>query len=67
MELKINKEIYHFEQVPTLRQVIEQLQMDDSGGIAVAVNEVIVPRSEWEQTQLQEDDEMIIIGAVAGG
>ena len=36
-------------------------------GIAVAVNNRMIPRTEWEQFVLNEHDELIIIKAVCGG
>ena len=36
-------------------------------GIAAAVNGSVVPRSQWEQHELQAGDEVEIVGAVQGG
>ena len=36
-------------------------------GIAVAVNNRMIPRTEWEQFVLYENDELVIIKAVCGG
>ena len=35
--------------------------------IAVAVNNRMIPRTEWEQFVLHENDELVIIKAVCGG
>jgi sulfur carrier protein len=37
------------------------------GGLAVAVNEDVVPRSRWAQTALAEGDRVEILIAVQGG
>ena len=37
------------------------------GGIAVAVNEAVVPRADWEATALKQDDRVEILTAVQGG
>jgi sulfur carrier protein len=37
------------------------------GGIAVAVNGTVVPRSAWESTVLAERDRLEILGATQGG
>jgi sulfur carrier protein len=37
------------------------------GGIAVAVNGAVVPRSAWESTVLAERDRLEILGATQGG
>lgn len=54
---------------PTPRSVAELL--DDMGvstrGIAVAVNGEIVRRSSWRETNIQPEDRVEIVTAVAGG
>ena len=37
------------------------------GGIAVALNGAVVPRSAWEQTTLAERDRLEVLGATQGG
>ena len=49
-----------------LLQLSQQLELPQTG-IAVAVNNRMVPRSEWEHFVLHENDELIIIKAVCGG
>ena len=49
-----------------LLQLSQQLELPQTG-IAVAVNNRMVPRSEWEHFAIHEDDELIIIKAVCGG
>ena len=49
-----------------LLQLSQQLELPQTG-IAVAVNNRMVPRSEWEHFAIHEEDEVIIIKAVCGG
>jgi sulfur carrier protein len=51
----------------SLELVLEQHQLTAKNGIAVAVNEEIIPKNKWEQTRLFDGDKIIVIGAVAGG
>lgn len=44
----------------------QQLNLPPAG-IAVAVNNRIVPRSEWENSPISQGDSLIIIKAVCGG
>lgn len=67
MQITINKQIYQFEENTTLEKAIEALELKESNGIALALNEEIIPRSEWQKTILFDEDKIIIIGAVAGG
>ena len=49
-----------------LLQLSQQLELPQTG-IAVAINNRMVPRTEWEHFVLNENDELIIIKAVCGG
>ena len=44
----------------------QELELPQTG-IAVAVNNRMIPRTEWEQFVLNENDELVIIKAVCGG
>lgn len=39
----------------------------DRGGVAVAVNGEVVPRTEWSQTPLKPNDKIEIVHIVRGG
>ncbi len=45
-----------------VHQNYQQLQ-----GIAVAINDMVIPKSQWDDTQIQEEDHILIITATAGG
>lgn len=49
-----------------LLQLSEELQLP-AKGVAVAVNNRMVPRTEWESTPLNESDNIVIIKAACGG
>ncbi len=52
----------------SVRALLEALGLDPAGrGLAVARNDEIVPRAEWETTALAPDDRIEIVGAVQGG
>ena len=36
-------------------------------GIALAVNEKVVPKKEWEKFELKENDKVLLIKATQGG
>lgn len=67
MQISINKQSYQFDENTTLEKAIETLQLKALDGIALALNEEIIPRSKWNETVLSDEDNIIIIGAVAGG
>ena len=49
-----------------LLKLSQELELP-STGIAVAVNNRMIPRTEWEHFVLREHDELVIIKAVCGG
>jgi len=36
-------------------------------GVAVAVNDEVIPRGEWERSRLTDDDRIEILTAIGGG
>ena len=67
MQIIINNHAYTFDEETTLDNAVDSLQLEEKNGIALALNEEIIPRSEWNKTILFDEDKIIIIGAVAGG
>lgn len=68
MELTINHQKRSFEKVfPSLAALLQQEVPGLSQGVAVAVNNVVVPRSEWPDTRLHDADNILIITATQGG
>lgn len=66
MQITINLQTYQFDEQTSLETAIQALEVE-AAGIAVALNEEIIPKSNWSKTVLCEEDKIIIIGAVAGG
>ena len=67
MQITINDESYTFDENISLENAVESLDLKETNGIALALNEEIIPKSNWQNTILNEEDKIIIIGAVAGG
>ena len=67
MQISINNQSYTFDEHVSLEHVVESLSLEDTTGIALALNEEIIPRSQWSETILTNEDKIIIISAVAGG
>ena len=67
MNLVINREKKKFEQVTNLGDVLAQLGIKSFDGMAVAVNEQVVPKSGWKDYRPGDKDNITIIRAVQGG
>lgn len=59
-----NKEIAT--EAQTLRQLAEELSLPDKG-IAVAADNKLVPRTDWDTFLLTESTHIVVIKAVCGG
>lgn len=52
-----------------LTELLRDLEIDpqDTSGVAVAINESVVRRQDWEDVRLAEDDTVEVIQAQQGG
>ena len=67
MNIYINNEPFQFEVTSTLFTVLEQRDLALRNGVAVAVNNVVVPKPNWDNTLLNDGDKILIIAATQGG
>ncbi len=68
MELTINNQTTNFENAPSALEVAQFWQPSSSlKGVAIAVNNRVIPQSEWETIRLKEQDDILIITATQGG
>ncbi len=67
MEIKVNKDIVHISSTATVLSVLQQLRGEKLNGLAVAVNETVIPRPQWDAMQLNQNDNVLIIQATQGG
>jgi len=69
MKVKLNSSIIEISDNTTLKELLQkELNITpEKKGIAVAINETIIPREKWETTYLYENDEILIITAAQGG
>lgn len=52
----------------SLRDLVAGAGVDlDKGGVAIARNGEVVPRTDWAQTRLEPDDRIEIVRIVRGG
>lgn len=66
VEVKVNGEEQTLEQAYTLDSLLEKMDQNKDG-VAVAINDEVVPKSEWPNTQINQGDKIEILGAVQGG
>lgn len=68
MELNINHQTKFFEELPgSLAELMLLEAPQKTKGIAVALNNQVVPRVQWATTPLNDRDTILIITATQGG
>lgn len=68
MELTINHQSRFFDQPPSSLEELMFLEFaEKSKGIAVAINNQVIPKTAWATTLLQHQDSILIITATQGG
>lgn len=67
MVLFINNQRKDIEGEPSIDILLNFLNLESTRGVALAVNDRVVPRSEWENFQVQDQDKITIIRATQGG
>lgn len=66
MRIFFNDEIYETDSAD-LYSVLQEKEMANRKGIAVAVNDRVITSSKWTEKELTENDKIIVITAAAGG
>jgi len=54
-------------QAETLAQLMDELGLTEEKGVAVALDQAVVPRSAWSQTRLAPGAQILVIRAAQGG
>ncbi|MFV8336985.1 sulfur carrier protein ThiS [Flavobacterium sp. RSP29] len=68
MELKINNQKKQFVTDSLTVQALLDLEIPfKQNGIAVAINNTVIPKSNWNSHPIQETDDILIISATQGG
>ena len=66
MNITVNSEHRTFSG-KNISELVQSLQMPSTNGIALAVNEKVISKSDWEKFQLNDNDKILIIKATQGG
>ncbi len=66
MEIEINGELKTVNNSTSLKTLIDET-LKDQKGLAVAINNSVVPKEDWTKTTLNEADKVLLIRATQGG
>ena len=67
MKVLLNDNELKIEIGETLASLLKKQKLDSQKGIAVALNDTVVPKMEWSDRLLSSGDKITLIMATAGG
>ncbi len=66
MEIEINGVLKTFNNPISLLSLVNEI-VNDTKGLAIAVNNSVVPKEKWTEKMLNEADKVLLIRATQGG
>jgi sulfur carrier protein len=67
MNVTVNKKPVELPVSAGITDLIQQLNLPSAQSIAIAVNQQVIPKSEWNTCILKDNDEILLIRATQGG
>ncbi len=67
MQIILNSQTHQVEEKTSIQIALNNWIGDKQKGIAVAVNETIVPKTCWDSYELKDNDKLLVIKATQGG
>ena len=67
MNIIINEKPYRIKDNASIADALKEARIENRFGIAVAVNNVVIPKALWEDSALFPNDQITIINAIFGG
>lgn len=67
MKIKLNNQIKIFPEQCSVQQMLDEVIPEKQKGIAVALNNSVIPKINWQNQFLKQNDEVLIIKATQGG
>ena len=67
MNIYVNSQLKEVPVQANISAALEALQIVSRNGIAVAINNTVSPKGEWETYVLNEEDKVTLIRATQGG
>lgn len=66
MNVKVNKRLVSTQEEIRLKEFIGQFRSEPDSVIAI-LNDSVIPRNNWAQTVLRDNDDLELVGIVGGG
>ena len=67
IQVSINNSLETLDEHCTLLKALEVLGYKKTGMLGIAVNQTFIPKDQWDQTELKDNDQLDILNPVSGG
>ena len=67
IQISVNNIIQHLPESSNIEQAIETLEFKDKTMLGVALNQIFIPKEQWSETLLKDQDQLDILNPVSGG
>mgnify|MGYP001121882052 CR=1 FL=1 len=67
MDIYVNDELTHTEEEISILLLLKSMDIDSFKGLAIGLNNQIVPKNQWESKILKDNDKVLMIRASQGG
>lgn len=67
MTITINHQPHPLPAPQPLLALLAELQLAAADGVALAINQQVVPRAYWATTTIHPGDRLLLVGVIAGG
>jgi sulfur carrier protein len=67
MTILVNNQTIEYPESLTIAALLEDQLVQHLKGLAIAVNDVVIPKSDWAKIVFQQNDSITIIRASQGG
>lgn len=67
MKIFVNDKKQIIEPDCSIEKLLKKNNISDTRGVAIAVNEQVIPKNKWNENIFKENDKVILIKAAKGG
>jgi len=67
MKITVNNEPVEIGRQTSIDELLAQLGLESGNGLALAINQQVIPKKDWPAHRFQEHDAVLIIKATQGG
>ena len=67
IQVSINNQIETFDTDCTVSKALDTLGYEKTGMLGIAINQTFVPKDQWAETVLNDQDKIDILNPVSGG